>query len=170
MCPGQVSADDAFMRRALIIAAFTPLVVLASCGDDDDGAANSAAAARTDAEYCADLEALPDDGGPTDAFFEAHPNPTLADWADGLPDVIARSTKGRDQFAEIEPSVGLADERQTLLDAFDAIIASFETSLDAARAGDQEAFDAEEARNQDENVPALTEAFEGLQTGCEADG
>src|SRR5687768_17734568 len=98
MCSGHASANGAYMRRSLLIAATMPLVLgLASCGDDDDDPA-TAAAARTDAAYCTDLEALPDEGGPTDAFFEAHPDPTMADWAEGLPDIIATSKESRNQF------------------------------------------------------------------------
>lgn len=153
------------MRRSLLAATLPLVIGLAACGDDDDDSA-TAAAARTDAEYCAGLEGLPDDGGPTEAFFEAHPDPTMTDWAGGLPDIIARSKDTRDHFAEVEPSPGLGDERQAVLDALDAVTRSFGASLDAAEAGDQAAFDAEEAKNQDENVPALMTAFEEIETAC----
>jgi len=156
------------MRRAFVIAVSFPLAVgLVSCGDDDDG---SAAATRTDAEYCAELRTLPEGGGPTDEFFEKFPDPTLADWAEGLPDVIDTATEQRDALAEVPPSAGLADERQAVLDAFDDVIASFGVSLDAAKAGDQDTFDAEERRNQDENVPALMEAVQPLMRECGGTG
>jgi hypothetical protein len=167
MRPGHGGADDACMNRALIIVATLPLaVIVASCGDDDD--ADTVAAARTDAQYCSDLQALPTGEGPTDAFFAAHPDPTLEDWAEGLPDVIETAKSQRDEFAAIDPSTGLADERQALLDAFGGVISSFESSLDAAEAGDQDAFDAEEKANQDTNVPALMDAFEALTGACGA--
>ena len=153
------------MHRSLIIVATLPLVVgVAACGDDDDDQA--AASARTTEEYCADLRADLDGEGPTDAFFEEHPDPTLEDWAEGLPDIIARAEEGRDRFAAIVPSAELADERQDLLDGLDTVIASFEAGLAAARAGDQAAYDAEEQRNQDENVPVLETAFQALTDAC----
>jgi hypothetical protein len=156
------------MRRVLIIVATLPLVVgIAACGDDDDDQA--AASARTTDAYCADLSANQDEEGPTDAFFEQYPDPTIEDWAEGLPGIIARAQDGRDQFAAITPSADLAGERQTLLNALDAVIATFERSLELATAGDQDAFDAEERRNQDENLPALGSAFEALEDACSVD-
>jgi hypothetical protein len=134
----------------------------------DDAAAATSAKAPTDAQVCADLKALPDEGGPTDELFKEHPDPTLDDWAAGLPDVIDKAQHGRDRLAAVEPSPALADERQAALDAFDGVIASFEKALDAAKAHDQHAFDAEEAKNQDDNVPKLMDAFNTLMTACGA--
>jgi hypothetical protein len=164
MCPGHGVVHAAVMRRSLLIAATLPLVVgIAACGDDDNQAV---ASARTTEAYCADLRAVQDDEGPTEAFFAEHPDPTLEDWAAGLPDIIARAKEGRDRFAAIRPSDELADERRALVDSLNAVIASFEAGLDKARAGDQAAFDAEEQRNQGENVPALESAFQALTKVC----
>lgn len=57
------------------------------------------------------------------------------------------------------PSEDMSDEREAVLGALDAVIGSFEASLDAAEAGDRDRFDREEARNQDENLPAMESAF-----------
>jgi hypothetical protein len=155
------------MRLSLVILSTLPLVVgIGACGDDDD---QTTASARTTDAYCADLNANQDDEGPTEAFFEEHPDPTLEDWAEGLPDIIARAQDTRDRLAAIRPSSELAEEHDAMVDRLDAVIASFETSLGAARAGDQDAYDAEERRNQDENVPALESAFQDLADACGAE-
>lgn len=151
------------MRRVSIILAVLPFLVgVAACDDDDE----AKAPARTTKAYCAELGANEDEGGPTDAFFEQYPDPTLENWAEGLPGIIAKAQDGRDQFAGVTPSAELADERQAALDAFDAVNASFERSLELARAGDQAGFDAEERRNQDENLPALGSAFQAMEESC----
>lgn len=152
------------MRRSLAVLSTLPLVVgVAACGDDDDPAT---ASVRTTEAYCADLSATQGEEGPTDAFFEEHPDPTLEDWADGLPDVIARAQDARDRLSAIRPSAELAQEHDATVDSLDAVIASFKASLDAAGAGDQAAFEAEEERNQGENVPALDAAFQDLADAC----
>jgi hypothetical protein len=155
------------MRRALLIAATVPVIVsLASCGDDDDDGD------RTVAAYCADLQALDDgdEGGPIDAIFEEYgDSPTLANWAAFLPGAIDEMQSTRDEFADVEPPEELEDEREGFLAALDAVIGSFEDSLDAAEAGDQAEFDRLEVENQDENVPAMGAAMQAVMDACADD-
>jgi hypothetical protein len=154
------------MRRALLLATTVPLIAsLSSCGDDDD-------ADRTVAAYCADLQALDDgdDGGPIDAIFEEYgDSPTLANWAAFLPGAIDEMQATRDEFADVEPPEELEGERESFLTALDAVIGSFEDSLDAAEAGDQAEFDRLEVENQDENVPAMGAAMQAVMDACADD-
>jgi hypothetical protein len=151
------------MRSLIAPVIALSLLFVAACSDDD--------ADRTTAAYCEDLKVLDDgdEGGPTDAFFEAHPDPTMEDWAEALPGMIDDIKASRDEFADIEPSADMKRERSAFLDAMDAFIASFEDSLAAAKAGDQAEFDRLEAENQDKNAPAIGAGMEAVASACGVD-
>jgi hypothetical protein len=138
-----------------------------ACSDDDDDDA-----APTTEEYCAALAALPegDGGGPTDAIFEEFgDDPTLAEWAEGLPAAITEMQSFRDTIAGVRPSDELADEYRTAVDAIDRVVGNFEDSRDAAAAGDQAAFDSLGTDNQDNAVPAMFEAIGAVASRCGGD-
>jgi hypothetical protein len=137
-----------------------------ACSDDDDDAAPTTEA------YCAALAALPegDGSGPTDAIFEEFgDDPTLAEWAEGLPAAIAEMRSFRDTLAGVTPSDDLANEYRAAIDAMDRVVGNFEDSRDAAAAGDQAAFDLLEVENQDNAVPAMFEAIGAVASGCGGD-
>jgi hypothetical protein len=158
---GHVLVDDRPMLRRLAAASAVSMTLVVACGDD----------APSTAAYCEDLAALDDGsgGGPVDVIFERYgDNPTLDEWAEGLPEVLEVVRDFRGEFAAIEPSADLEDERAAALGALDAVVRNFEGSLEAAEAGDQEAFDRHEAANHGELSPAMGEAMARLVEACEA--
>lgn len=149
-------------RLGVVALSLSVLAAGVGCSDDDEG--------RSTTAYCDDLEALGgDEGRPTDHIFEMYGDePSLAEWAAGLPEAISIARGSRNGFADVAPSEELGDERKRLLAAFDRVIGSFEASLEAARAGDQDAFGGHEVENQDELVPAMDAAMQELVEACGA--
>ncbi len=152
------------ITTALSIAALVGLG-LAGCGSSSDDATKKAtttttakaeqttttakaAAAPTTAEFCVAADAAFGGFEPNiDAIFEDNPNPTLEDWAAFLPE----PTQGFDEvianLEEVEPSDEVAEDFKAALDAMRVLAADLHASLDAAKAGDQAAFDAAEEAN-----------------------
>ncbi len=170
------------MRRLIANASAALLLLLIGCSSDDSSSATTEATETTDSDdtqsasadltpeeeaYCAELAALPEGGDPGfDAFFTEHPEPTLADWAEILPNVIDNLRAGLVAFDAVEAPPSMADARQDVHDAMTAVGDSLDVGLAAAEAGDQAAYDAAEAENQGKLSATMEEAMNVLGGVC----
>ncbi len=163
---------------AALLAAGALVLALGACSSDDDGGGDRAAAETTTsaaapvdlATYCTEIQDAAGGGDPGfDQFFTDHPDPTLEDWAAFLPDTVDAMEQSISAIEAVEPAAEAADAHAEVMAAMTTVKDSFAASLADAEAGDQEAFDAEEATNQDENVPAMEAAFTTVKDLCGID-
>lgn len=96
-------------------------------------------------------------------FFADHPEATLDDWAGFLPEVVTEMDK---LVAVTDLPHPKSDEAKVtaLKSAITKVRNNFSVSLDAAKAGDQEAFDQAVEQNQSVDVPAMEAAMSTLDS------
>lgn len=165
-------------RRGLIAILPGVLVLgLAACGSDDSATAatdavtttSATATAPTTEAFCAELATRTGDDGPFSAFYDRYgDNPTLDDWATGYTLVTDAIDGYLEQMAGLHPSAEAVPLLDTVAADFQTVKQNVIDGADAARAGDQAAFDAIEAKNQAEAVPAVIQAFSDLTALCGA--
>lgn len=136
---------------------------LAACGDDDTTASTTTAAPTTTTESLADFGArietdCPGEDPGFDVFLGEHPEPTAEDWAEFLPQPHSMLVELRACLADSNPPAVLQDGFDTMLAAFDVVIADLATALAAAEAGDLEGVDAALTEMNSGHVEAIEEA------------
>jgi hypothetical protein len=147
------------MRKPLLIGLALMPVVAVGCGDDDGDAVTHDEWFQAICEKQATVE-FPD----FDQFFADHPEPTLDDWAAFLPQAVTAF----EQFIDAIDSTPRAPDDEAGIDAVVAAMTkvrdNFADAQEAAEAGDQTAFDAAEAKNQDTDIPAWEAAMGAVET------
>lgn len=170
---------NSFTKMSALLAAGGLVLALGACSSDDDGSESAAASTTTTTAapaeaptleaYCAEIRTAAEGGDPGfDQFFTDHPDPTLEDWAAFLPEAVDAMEQSIAAIDAVVPAAEAADAQADVLAAMTTVKDSFASALDAAEAGDQQAFDAEEATNQDHNVPAMEDAFNTVTDLCGA--
>lgn len=162
-----------------LLAAGALVLALGACSSDDGGGESAAADQTTTTaaadgvsldSYCTAIQDAAGGGEPGfDQFFADHPDPTLEDWAGFLPDVVDQMDATITAIDAVEPAPEAAEAQADVVAAMTTVKDSFAASLADAEAGDQEAFDAEEATNQNENVPAMEASFTVVKDLCGID-
>lgn len=128
------------IRRSLALVSLGMLSMgaLVACGDDDEKA--SVTHDEFIAAACEQLKGV--DPG-FEQFFADHPEPTLADWVEFLPRVESEFDE-MIAVGDLPRPGGEEDTIQAAVDAMVAAKANFTVALEAAKAGDEDAFHASE--------------------------
>lgn len=137
---------------------------LAACGDDDKGSDR----ATRDEWFAAACEVLADFDPGFDAFFEAHPEPTMADWAAFLPTPIEELNKFG-VAADLPHPAELDAPLAAAIAAVEKLQGTYQATIDAANASDQATFDQLEEQAQSVDFPAMEAALQAAEPGeCSA--
>ncbi|MBI4884004.1 MAG: hypothetical protein HY826_08115 [Actinobacteria bacterium] len=131
---------------------------LAACGDDEKGSDR----ATHDEWFAAACEVLAEADPGFDAFFAAHPEPTLADWAEFLPHAIEELNK-LEVVADLSHPIELDAPLAAAVAAVHKLQDTWQASVDAANAGDQATFDELEEQAQGVDVPAMEDALHAAE-------
>lgn len=156
----QAVTQSRFVRRAvhlvagLVVASFA----LVACGDDDKDSDR----ATRDEWFAAACEVLADFDPGFDAFFGAHPEPTMADWAEFLPTPIEELNKFK-AAADLPHPEELDAPLAAAVAAVSKLQDTYEATIDAANAGDQATFSQLEEQAQGVDFPAMEEALHAVE-------
>lgn len=151
-----------------ITSVLTVLVVVAlggaltACGDDDTTASTTTASTTTTeslADFGARIESdCPGEDPGFDVFLGEHPEPTAEDWAGFLPQPHSMVVDLRACLADSSPPAALREGFDSMLAAFDVVIADLAAALAAAEAGDLDGVNAALTEMNSGHVEAIEEA------------